>query len=211
MGGFMEKLNKDILVEVFGLKKKLRTGWMLPGRDIKADEVESVADHTWAACMIAELFLPETMEELVDLIGHEPGVEEYDKKEILRILIIHDLSEAYVGDIALGYKTDVDRQNEENRMAYYASLAKYAPFQNFAKIFQRWENYEERKSYNSKIVKDIDQLECYIQLYMYKNIIIDRNGKSHWEELARDWADRLKIRTNYGKWLYNFIYNSLFS
>ena len=207
----MKELNRDILVELFGLKKKLRTGWMLPGRNVKSDEAESVADHTWAACMIAELFLPETREEMIKLIGSEPGIEEYDKNEILRILIVHDLSEAYVGDIALGYKTDVDRQKEENRMVYYASLAKYTPFENFEKIFRRWENYEERISYNAKIVKDIDQLECYIQLYMYKEIIIDRNGELHWEELTKEWADRLKLRTSYGKWLYSFIYSSLFN
>lgn len=201
----MNSVYKNVISEVFNLKNRQRVGWLLPGRDLKETEVESVADHTWGTCIVAEIFLPPTMEKLIELAGNDMGIEQYDKSKVIRMLIVHDLSEAYTGDIALGQKTDGDRQKEEDRMSYYSTLSKVSPFENMAEIYARWEEYEAKIDYNAKLAKDIDQLECYIQLYMYKNIILERNGTKQWSILSDEWANSLKLRTNFGKWLYQFI------
>lgn len=206
----MRNIYKDAISEIFNLKRRNRVGWLLPGRDVKEEEVESVADHTWGTCMVAEIFLPPTKEKLIELIGNDTGIEQYDKEEVIRMLIVHDLSEAYTGDIALGYKTDSDRKNEEDRMVYYATLAQYSPFENMEVLYKRWEEYEERVGYNARIAKDIDQLECYIQLYMYKQIMIERNGEENWKSLSNEWAESLKLKTKFGEWLYCFIREKMF-
>lgn len=201
----MDKIYEKVISEIFNLKKRKRVGWLLPGRDLEESQVESVADHTWGACIVAEIFLPSTKEEMIEIVGKEPGIEEYDKEKILRMLLVHDLSEAYTGDIALGYKTDDDRKKEEDRMAYYATLAHLSPFKNLDEIYKRWEKYEERKQYNAKIAKDIDQLECYIQLFMYKDLLISKNGVEQWKNIAKEWYGNLKLKTKFGEWLFSFI------
>lgn len=206
----MKNIYEKTICEIFNLKKRNRVGWLLPGRNLKENEVESVADHTWGTCMIAEMFLPPAKEQMIELVGSEKGVEKYDKGEIIRMLLVHDLSEAYTGDIALGYKTDGDRQKEEDRMAYYSTLSQFPHFKNMGDIYNRWEVYEEREEYNAKVAKDIDQLECYIQLYMYKDLIIIRNGKKQWDILSNEWADNLKLKTKFGKWLYKFIQDKIY-
>ena len=206
----MNKIYRNALIEIFSLKKIKRTGWLLPGRNLNEQRVESVSDHTWASCMLAEMFLPATRGELIGLVGEEQGDDKYDKTEIVRMLIVHDLSEAYTGDVALGCKTDKDRELEEARMAYYATLAKYSPFENMKHIYRRWEKYEERTDYNAKVAKDIDQLECFIQLFMYKDMLIEENGETNWLRLQEEWEASLTIRTRFGKWLYCFIKKNLF-
>ena len=201
----MNKIYGKAISEIFNLKKRKRVGWMLPGRNLEECQVESVADHTWGVCMVAEIFLPSTKEEMIKIEGEEPGIEEYDKEKILRMLLVHDLSEAYTGDIALGYKTDNDRKKEEDRMAYYATLAQLSPFENLGEIYKRWEEYEERKQYNAKLAKDIDQLECYIQLFMYKELLISKNGIQEWTKIEEGWFENLKLKTKFGVWLCNFI------
>lgn len=206
----MKNIYENTISEIFNLKQRNRVGWLLPGRNLKEEEVESVADHTWGTCIVAEIFLPPTIDKLIELIGDDIGIEQYNKEKIIRMLIVHDLSEAYTGDIALGYKTDGDRQEEENRMAYYAKLAQFSPFENMENLYKMWEEYEERTEYNAKIAKDIDQLECYIQLYMYKDLMINRNGIENWNVLSEEWAGNLRLKTKFGEWLYKFIREKLF-
>ncbi len=206
----MDKIYEKAISEIFNLKKRKRVGWLLPGRNLEEYQVESVADHTWGVCMVAEIFLPSTKEEMIRVVGEEPGIEEYDKEKILRMLLVHDLSEAYTGDIALGYKTDGDRKKEEDRMAYYATLAHISPFKNLDEIYKRWEEYEERKQYNAKITKDIDQLECYIQLFMYKELLISKNGVEQWNNVAKEWYENLKLKTKFGVWLCSLIKETFF-
>lgn len=206
----MDKIYEKAISEIFNLKKRKRVGWLLPGRNLEESQVESVADHTWGVCIVAEIFLPSTKEEMIEIVGEEPGIEEYDKEKILRMLLVHDLSEAYTGDIALGYKTDGDRKKEEDRMAYYATLARLSPFKNLDEIYKRWEKYEERKQYNAKVAKDIDQLECYIQLFMYKDLLISKNGFEQWNRIAKEWYEDLKLKTKFGVWLCSFIKETFF-
>lgn len=185
----------EIFMEIMNLKKQKRSGWIIDGRGLDYREVESVSDHSWAASIIALLFLPEKTEVLFDA---KKGL--YDKNRIIRMLIIHDLAESYIGDIPFGSKTILDREREQQRFLYYASLNDNN-VSCLAEVNELWCEYEALETLNSQIAKDIDQIEGYIQLYIYKEKLIMQNGLENWNKLVNDWSNNITIRTSWGEQL----------
>jgi len=72
----------DILSLITDLKKEKRAGWV----ERKYLIGESVADHSWGAATLALLLLP------------EEGSKPYNKDKIIRMLLLHDISETVTGD-----------------------------------------------------------------------------------------------------------------
>ena len=70
--------------EIYQLKLKPRKGWV--NRNVMCPE--SIASHMYGALLLAYLHLPDQIEE-------EP---EYKKEKILKMLLVHDIGETYVGD-----------------------------------------------------------------------------------------------------------------
>lgn len=57
----MNKENYKLLLnEIYSLKQVKRQGWLLPGRGLCHDIVESVSDHSWCTTMLALLLLPDS-------------------------------------------------------------------------------------------------------------------------------------------------------
>ncbi len=79
------------------LKCNTRHSWTSSGRH------ESVAEHSWRLCLMAML------------LEHELKTEfpEADFAKILRMCVIHDLGEAFTGDIPAFEKSEADGAKEE--------------------------------------------------------------------------------------------------
>ena len=83
------------ILEVAGrLKRTTRHCWT------ELDRKESVADHSWRIALMAMLLAPEF-----------PGT---DMDKVIRMCLIHDLGEAFTGDIPTFWKTKEDEQKEEH-------------------------------------------------------------------------------------------------
>ena len=191
--------NFSVMVkEIANLKKQKRKGWIIDGRSINAKEVESVSDHSWATSIIALLFLPETIE-----VSYNSDMCLYDKDRIIRMLIIHDLAESYIGDIPIGFKNAADKEREKQRFLYYSSLADDQMMSYLKEVNELWSEFELLESFNSKVAKDIDQIEGFIQLLIYKDRLIKRNGAVSWKNLVMEWKKNITIRTSIGQLLYN--------
>lgn len=201
--GFQALLN-----EFWNLKKQKRSGWLLPKCGLPFESVESVADHSWGAAFLAELVLPETSNSLRAQFGEEPGLEAYCKSDVIRILIVHDLAEASTGDVPLPVKTDSDRESERTQMSRYVDM--YSYFMNISEISIRWAEFDQHSSYNSCVAKDLDQLECFIQLFVYQRELIKLNGYQSWNMLVNEWRDNLHLTTQFGKQLGNLLRKNLF-
>jgi 5'-deoxynucleotidase YfbR-like HD superfamily hydrolase len=89
----------------------------------------------------------------------------YDKKQIIDMLLIHDLSEAITGDI-IG-KKETDRKNEEEIYKEIELLDTYDGFAKLNYIAKLWGDFEREENLNSKIAKEIDKLDNLIQLWIY--------------------------------------------
>ena len=107
---------------------------------------ESVAERSWRLALMAFW------------LGDE--FPEADMDRVIRMCLIHDLGEAFTGDIPTFIKTDADRAVEDNLLdAWVASLP--APFCEEMRALYREMN--ERKTLEARIFKALDGLEALIQ------------------------------------------------
>lgn len=130
----------DILVIAERLKDTTRHCYTSKGRH------ESVAEHTWMMSLIAFMIKEE--------------FPEADMNKVLHMIIIHDLGEAFTGDIPVFEKTESDEKAEEELLtSWIRSLDPNK--QN--EMFDLYQEMKERKTLESKIYKAIDSLEALIQ------------------------------------------------
>jgi 5'-deoxynucleotidase YfbR-like HD superfamily hydrolase/nucleoside phosphorylase len=141
--------------EMLNIKFRERRGWLL--RQVN-DRVESVADHSYGAWLLAYIYLPEAA----------PEIAGYDKREILDMLLAHDLAEAYTGDLLPSERGSSKLKEERETFGYIGALGTFEGVGNMDRLRALWENFEDRASENAKIAKDIDRLECLLQLYIYQ-------------------------------------------
>jgi len=162
-----------ILKDFYNIKAVKRSGWNYRGikdgveivREVK--DAESVADHLYAAVMLAILHLPDEY----------PGFNDYSKMAILKTIIIHDLAESFEGDIISFLKTESKRRAEDSRMKVILSMGLLDGFGDLEELRTLWESYKSQDSINAKVAREIDKIENLIQLEIYHeketNVISD--------------------------------------
>ena len=107
---------------------------------------ESVAEHSWLMTLMAFF------------IRYEFPDADMDK--VIKMCIIHDLGEAFTGDIPTFEKTKTDEKTEEKLLFDWV---KTLP-QNYAdEMLGLYKEMEERKTTEAKIYKAIDALEALVQ------------------------------------------------
>lgn len=107
---------------------------------------ESVAEHSWRAALMAYFMKDE--------------FPEADMDKVIRMCLIHDLGEAFTGDIPTFEKTKADEETEDNLLSKWVSSLP----QEMAKEMQAlFDEMAERKTVEAKIFKAIDGLEALIQ------------------------------------------------
>lgn len=107
---------------------------------------ESVAEHCWMMTIMAFFMRDE--------------FPEADMDKVIRMCIIHDLGEAFTGDIPVFNKTAEDEKREENLLV---SWVKSLPYPYAEEMLTLYDEMNERKILEAKIYKAIDSLEAVIQ------------------------------------------------
>lgn len=107
---------------------------------------ESVAEHSWRISLMAYLVSDE--------------FPEADMNKVIRMCLIHDLGEAFTGDIPTFLKTSVDEQREDDLLSVWVAGLPSPYREEMAALFQEM---KERKTPEAQIFKALDSLEALIQ------------------------------------------------
>ena len=126
------------------LKRLFRQGWLKRG--VEENDCESVADHSFGVALLALLLAPD-----------HPGV---DRGHAVEMALVHELGEAYAGDI-----TPVDGISKEEKAALEREsilrVLEASPEADY--IMGLWEEYEEAATPTARFVKELDRLEMGLE------------------------------------------------
>ncbi len=137
------------LVQLFDRLAALpRTGWLLRG----VASPESIAEHSFGVCVVASLIVD-------DLRAKGTTV---DGEKVLRMALVHDIAEAFTGDIPMPAKSEELRvalaKAEETTLAGVLSPAQLA----------LWKEAETAASLEARIVKAADKLQMLVKALTYE-------------------------------------------
>ena len=107
---------------------------------------ESVGEHSWRAALMAYFLRDE--------------FPEADMDKVIRMCLVHDLGEAFTGDIPTFDKTQKDEKKEEDLL--YSWVAEM-PATYAQELHDLYEEMAQRQTLEAKIYKAIDGLEALIQ------------------------------------------------
>ncbi|MBI4862153.1 MAG: HD domain-containing protein [Candidatus Riflebacteria bacterium] len=144
IGGLAETFNR--------MKSVKRTGWL---RRNLAD-VESLADHSFGAFLLALLYLPARN-------GHR-----FSKRKVMDMLLVHDLAEVFTGDIPTPEKRAADAEAEAVWFRFIGRLGQREGVADLRWVERLWREFEEGTSIDARIARDLDRLDNLVQLHVYR-------------------------------------------
>ena len=130
----------DILRVAEKLKCNTRHCYTSTGRH------ESVAEHSWRIALMAMLIAPE--------------FPEADMNKVIRMCLIHDLGEAFTGDIPAFDKTEADAEKED---ALFDAWVKTLPGDTREEFTALLAEMNALETVEAKIYKALDKVEALIQ------------------------------------------------
>ena len=107
---------------------------------------ESVAEHSFMTALMAFFMKDE--------------FPEADMDKVIKMCLIHDLGEAFTGDIPAFEKTEGDEQNEGEELF---SWVRTLPRDYALEMLSLYDEMEKRETIEAKIYKAIDGLEALVQ------------------------------------------------
>jgi len=150
----MKKLSQKNLINLamqFGiLKRTVRTGWKKKG--IK--DPESVAEHSYRVSILAMILAP-----YLDV----------DRNRLVKMALFHDLGESRIGDLIWEKGTHViGSQKDKHEDEGHAVKEILKIDKDFDEYFKVWNEFENQKTKEATIVKQLDKLEMSMQALEYE-------------------------------------------
>jgi putative hydrolase of HD superfamily len=184
-GGAVENDISKFLYEVGQLKRVRRSGWWIAG----VKDPESVAEHTFRTAVIAYL--------LARLEGADVG------KAVLMALF-HDLPEARTNDAHRIVRRYADWRDVDKKAM--TEQSKRLPERVANEVVSFFEEFEKETSFEAKLVRDADLLECLIQAREYQ--ALGYQDVADWilnaqTVLTTEWAKKIAtecLETNPKEW-----------
>ena len=150
------------------LKKTPRTGWLMHG----LINVESIAEHSFRVTTMAYLLANDLR---------------CNSSKLVKMALIHDLAEIMTGDIVSEHGLEIDLQGREkkviiegNEIKKISSLIPHGSEMNIL-----WKEYEDKKTREARILKQLDKLEMTMQALEYENPRNPNHLKEFWENAKK--------------------------
>lgn len=137
-------MRPETLIQILSRAEKLKSA--LRHCDTSEGRRESVAEHSWRASLMAML------------LGSEFPDTDIDK--VIRMIIIHDLGEAFTGDIPAFWKKKSDAEKETDIFFDWIASFSEPERSEWQALLKEMEALETKEA---KLYKAIDKLEAVIQ------------------------------------------------
>lgn len=133
------------------LKKTRRVGWVRE----KMRDKEHVADHSFSSAILSMILAPRLQVNL---------------EKTVKMLLIHDLGESIIGDIAwytkgVGVDKEKLQRKNEQEMETMKRILKILKQDEY---IQLWKEYVEGKTKEAKLAYQIDKLDIAMQAFFYE-------------------------------------------
>jgi putative hydrolase of HD superfamily len=126
------------------LKCELSHSWLSSGRR------ESVAEHTWQMALMALVTYRR--------LEHPVAID-----RVLKMVLVHDLVEAEVGDVPFFETGSARERKRELEQAAIAKIRGMLDPATGGEIYDLFQEYEARQSFEAKFAKALDNLEVQVQ------------------------------------------------
>ncbi len=138
-------MTPDELIESLKVAGKLKTTYRhcetTPGRR------ESVGEHSWRVALMALL------------LANEPEFADVDMNKVVRMGLLHDLGEAFTGDVPSFYKTDENVTTENAQ--FHTWLASFSD-PNRSELLKTQLEIERMETREARVFKALDKLEAVL-------------------------------------------------
>lgn len=168
------------------MKAVKREQWVSRG----IDDPESVSEHTFSSWLLAMLMLPE-----------ETKYEGYNKREILDMLLIHDMAQTVQGENGGAPVTKkLEFQTENVIMRKFLLKGTYPDVANLTYFYNVWTGFYNGLNVNAKIAQDINLIQS---IYTFCEYYCE-NKEKFTESDLREWMNaKAKIVTEIGYEIYD--------
>lgn len=126
------------------LKCELRHSWLSNGRQ------ESVAEHSWQMALMA-------------LLVHRHLARPVDIEKTLKMVLVHDLVEAVVGDVPFFDTGERKRQKVRREQEAIGTIRAALDAATGQEVHDLWQEYEAKDTAEARFATALDHLEVQVQ------------------------------------------------
>ena len=137
-------MNQKDFLSILSVAEKLKCNTR--HSDTSTGRRESVAEHSWRLALMAMLL--------------EDEFPELDMNKVVKMCLIHDLGEAFTGDIPTFLKTDEDAEKEDNILLRWVDTLPEFQRAQFKELLSEMLALETPEA---KLYKSLDKMEAVIQ------------------------------------------------
>lgn len=136
------------------LQNVLRKGWLI--RKVKVDRKENDSDHTLQTILLTHLIIKKYQLQDLNLL------------RIMEMLLIHEIGEIVIGDIAM-IEDDYEKRKEAEEKAVQDTLSCLG--EELSKYyFELWQEFEHQTSREAKFAFFIDKMDAVVKAKIYDNL-----------------------------------------
>ena len=182
----------DIAPSLYNRYKNLRKVKRIQWVDREIEDPESVSEHTFNTWLMAMFFLPDEYE-----------AENYNKKEILDMILIHDLAESVLGDQKIRLnepQKELKVQCEELRKLFLKGT--YPDIANLTYYYNVWTGYYNGLNINARAARDLNLLQT---VYTFCEYCCEYPEKFSEEDIRRWLNERTNLKTEIGHRLFKML------
>ena len=158
----------SLIKKLYTLKKLPRSGWNSINDGRTTPNPETVLSHTAGGLLLIHFCLPENLSAGDKSILGEAYCDNYSKNEISKMFLVHDLAEAFTGDLLPEQRDDPAKEREDRINSVIDLYGTYPDIEQFG-LYTLCSSFDKGSTINARIAREIDLLDNLAQLMIERD------------------------------------------